>query len=110
MARLNAPTPWFWNCVGISGVVVSIGTSWTLIRGNAVEMELAQYKLRTGAALSKVQKANQIIEDSVEELPVTSPKFEEAKKDLLKSNELLEEAQIQIDSSEQLLIKSEDKL
>lgn len=105
MARLNAPTPTFWNCVGISGVVVSLGTSWTLIRGNAVEMELAQYKLRTGAALSKVQRANRIIEDSVEDLPTASPKFQEAKEDLLKSNELLEEAQDQIDSSEQLLDK-----
>lgn len=107
MARLNhLPTPCFWNFIGLSCVIVSIGTSWTLIRGNAVEMELAQYKLRTGTALSKVQKANELAQENIEILPIASPQRQEAEQDLLKSNELLEQAQSQIDESEKQIIKT----
>ena len=98
--RTGTPTVMFWNFIGLSTVIVSIGTSWTLIRGNAVEMEFAQYKLKTGAALSKVQKANDLAKENIEILPVASPQRKEAEQDLLESNELLEQAQSQIEQSE----------
>lgn len=52
MARLNsAPTPMFWNCVGFAIAVLSIGASWSISRAKILELEMAEYKLKTGSAV-----------------------------------------------------------
>ncbi len=106
MARLNYyPTPCFWNCLGIAIAILSIGTSWNISRTKVFEMELAEYKLKTGSALSKVQKANDLTAENIETLPPTSPQRIEAEQDLQTSNKLLKEAEAQIQQETRELIE-----
>ena len=59
--RNVSPTAYFWNCLGSALFVGSIGVAISVARTEALELELARYKLKTGAALSKVQKATETV-------------------------------------------------
>jgi|GEM_PF-2869552 len=108
MVRLNTPTSGFWNCTGLAIAILSTGVSWSLIRGNAVEMELAQYKLKTGSALYKVQKASDALEQSANSLHFADPQRKEIISEIEQSQEFLESAEAEIEQeTEQLL---EEKL
>ncbi len=62
--RHYAPTSFFWNCVGCSVVMSSIGIAVTVARTETLQLDLARYKLRTGTALVKVQEASKELESS----------------------------------------------
>jgi hypothetical protein len=103
--RSNSPTEMFWNCVGISLVVISFGMSWTITRTKVFELELSQYKLRTGDALTKVQKVSDQIERSAKTLPIELGKKQALEKQLAESNAVIEEATDEVESEVKLLIE-----
>ncbi|MCC0179864.1 hypothetical protein I4641_23280 [Waterburya agarophytonicola K14] len=110
MVRLNSsPTPCFWNCIGIAIAIFSVGACWSMIRANGVEIEAAHYKLKTTNALTKVQKVSDELKEDVELLPIASPKRQALQQELLESDEILGQAQQQIDSTTKQLIDTESE-
>jgi hypothetical protein len=97
------PTAIFWNCVGISLVVVSIGMSWAITRTKVFELELAQYKLRTGNALSEIQQVSDTLETTANQLPITAQKKEQIIKQLDLTNEVIEQATSEVENLEKLI-------
>ena len=107
MARLNGlPTPMFWNCVGLAIAIISIGTSWNISRTKTFELELAEYRLKTGSALNKVQKASDALEQSAKKLPLATQERVEIQQQLQQSNEIIERAEADIEKETDLLIES----
>ncbi len=76
----NSPTGIFWNFAGAALLVFSIGTSLSIVRANQLEIEAAQYKLKTTNALIKAQKASNQVAVSVEKQPIPKLKQAEIKK------------------------------
>lgn len=86
------PTSIFWNCVGVSLVVLSVGMSWAITRTKVFELELAQYKLRTGNALSEIQQVSNTLEQSAKTLPLAQPQKQEIQQQLAESSAVIDEA------------------
>lgn len=99
----SQPTTLFWNCVGLAIVVMAVGMSWSITRTSAFELELAQYKLRTGTALTKVQKVSDTLETTANQLPITAQKKEQIIEQLDQTNEVLEQATSEVEDIEQLI-------
>lgn len=59
--RNAAPTPCFWNFAGLALFIFALGLSISMARTEALELEIARYKLKTGVALTKVQKATESV-------------------------------------------------
>ncbi len=107
MVRQNsAPTLMFWNFLGLSLVVISVGASWTMIRGNAFELELAQYKLKTGATIANVQKVSDTLAKSADRLPIAPKQKTKIKQQISESKSQLEQAQADIYSDVKQLTES----
>lgn len=105
MVRVNnSPTGCFWNCVGVAIAVLSFGLSYSLARAKTFELELAQYKLKTGSAILEVQKASDTLERSVDRLPLTTAKRSEIKQQLDQTSAALDQASTEI---EQITTESE---
>jgi hypothetical protein len=105
MVRVNnSPTACFWNCVGCAIAVLSFGLSYSLSQAKTFEMELAQYKLKTGSAILEVQKVSDTLERSVDRLPMQSTKRQEIKQQLDRSSAALDQASTEI---EQITTESE---
>lgn len=103
--NINQPTAIFWNCVGISLVVLSVGMSWAITRTKVFELELAQYKLRTGNALTKVQKVSDTLATSAKTLPIAPKKKQEIQKQLDSASAVIEQASSEVNSEVELLVE-----
>jgi hypothetical protein len=103
--RSSTPTPIFWNCVGLSLLMLSIGMSWAITRTKVFELELAQYKLRTGNAISKIQEVSNQIASSAETLPIASGQKQKIQKQLAESTAVIEQAKDEVNSEVELLIE-----
>lgn len=98
MARITGtPTPCFWNFVGASIFIGSIALGWTIIRGNAVEVEAANYKLRTNAAIVELKEVSSTLERSAASLPIATQKRKAIEQELSNVDAVLEDAEISID-------------
>ena len=110
MARLaNSPTPCFWNCIGIAIAILSIGGSINISRTKTLEIEMAQYKLKTGRAISKVQKVSDTLEEVTNAGVIATPKRQEIEKALSQSNQILESAQDEIERETDNLVETNIK-
>ncbi|MCC0179882.1 hypothetical protein I4641_23375 [Waterburya agarophytonicola K14] len=108
MVRLNSsPTPCFWNCIGIAIAILSVGGAINISRTKTLEIELAQYKLKTSNAISKVQKVSNTLEKVSNTSPIATPKRREIEQQLSESNEILERAFEEIDQDTKQLIDTE---
>jgi hypothetical protein len=98
MVRVNnSPTGCFWNCVGMAIAVLSVGLSCSLARAKTFELELAQYKLKTGSAILEVQKVSNTLEESADLLPLATAKRQEIKQQLNQTNAALDQASSEIE-------------
>jgi hypothetical protein len=100
---VGQPTTLFWNCVGLAIVVMAFGMSWSITQTSAFELELAQYKLRTGTALTKVQKVSDTLETTANQLPITAQKKEQIIEQLDQSNEVIEQATSEVENLKKLI-------
>ena len=94
----------FWNFAGLALLVISFGTSWSIIRANQFEVETAQYKLKTTNALVKVQKASDKLANTAEKLPISKTKRIEIKKLTTESNAVFDAAQFEVNQDVERLI------
>jgi len=109
VVKYNSPTPTFWNCIGIAIAILSVGASWNISRTKVLEIELAHYKLKTGSAISKVQRVSQTLEQVSEKNQLNKTSRKMIDEELQQSNKILEKAQADIDSSTGELIEEEYK-
>ena len=73
-------------------VIMSLGMSWNLSKTKEFEIELANYKLKTGSAIADVQQVSDTLERNINLLPITNPKRQEIKQQLDQSDAKLEAA------------------
>jgi hypothetical protein len=100
---VGQPTTLFWNCVGLAIVVMAFGMSWSITQTKAFELELAQYKLKTGTALTKVQKVSDTLETTTNQLPITAQKKEQIIDQLDQTNEVIEQATSEVENLDELI-------
>ena len=64
---MYSPTPWFWNFVGGAAVIMSVGFSYSIIRGSNFKVEAANHKLEINSAIERVkQEVSVTLESSAE--------------------------------------------
>lgn len=101
--RHASPTGFFWNCLGCALVVGSLGVAISVAKTETLQLELARYKLKTGTALNKVQKASQQLSESTESLPIDRATKNELKQNIKNADRALIEAENQIEQEIHLL-------
>ena len=97
------PTIWAWNFVGFGLMWFLIGSGWSVARAKAYQIELAEYKLQVGTALSEVKKVSDTLE-SVSNLPAIAPKQRQKIKKLTRKSDRI------LDAVEERVEKETDKL
>lgn len=107
MVWLNSsPTPCFWNCVGVGLTILSVGVSINISRTKTLEIELAQYKLKTGSAISKVREVTSDLEEVTQSTSIEDPRLKAIEQELSESNLILEQAEAEIERETDKLIHS----
>ncbi len=101
------PTAMFWNCLGIAIAIMSVGTSWSISRAKVYQLELAQYKLAVGDALSDVKHVSDTLEQQTQSLPIPAAQKKEIQRSLSETNAVIESAEIEIDQEVKELTQPE---
>lgn len=70
MVNRNAPTSYFWNCLGSSLFVTAIGVAISVARTEALSLEVARYKLKTGTAITEIIQVANELEQTANTLPI----------------------------------------
>ncbi len=107
-AGLN-PTAMFWNCLGLAIAIMSIGTSWSISRAKVYQLQLAQYKLAVGDALSEVKHVSDQLEQKTQSLPLPVAQKRKIQRQLQETNAVIESAETAIDQEVKELTQPEDK-
>ena len=84
----NIPTAYFWNCLGTALFVISVGVAISVARTEALNLEVARYKLQTGVAIDKVRQASDTLATEAKKLPPKQKQQVKAK--IAESNKVLE--------------------
>ena len=103
--RTLPPTALFWHQFGFAIVVLSIGVSWNVSKTKVLELEVAEYKVKTNSALSKVKKVSHTLEKCAEYLPMTNEERIKIEQDLKQSNKVIEEVGSIVDAEVKSLTK-----
>lgn len=107
MVRHSTPTGYFWNCLGSALFVAAIGVSISVARTEALSLELARYKLKTGSAIERVQKVSNTLEETAKILPIAPHQKQAIQQQLDKSNAQIEQAEQEIERVETQLTQTE---
>ena len=87
-----------------------MGCGWSVSRAKAYQIELAQYKLQVGSALSEVRKVSDTLERTVESSTAIAPHERyQIQKQVEKSTAVLEQVESDIEESTEKLILLEDE-
>lgn len=97
MVRHSTPTGYFWNCLGSALFVAAIGVSISVARTEALSLELARYKLKTGLAIDRVQKVSNTLEETTKTLPIAPHQKQAIQEQLDNSNAQIEQAEQEIE-------------
>lgn len=107
MVNRSTPTSFFWNCLGCCLVLASLGVSISVARTEALELEVARYKLKTGSALNKVQKASDKLEETALTLPIDNgtkqaiqKKIEQADRAIIEAENEIEQKVLKLNTEE----------
>lgn len=105
--RSSAPTSMFWNFVGFAIATLSVGMSWSIIQTKVFELEVAQYKLKTGSAINKVQKVSNTLDAAAQTLPIAPKQKKRIRQLTSESRAVIEKAEAQIEQEVKQLIEVE---
>lgn len=97
MVNKNAPTAYFWNCLGSALFVGSIGVAISVARTETLSLELARYKLKTGSALDTVQQVSDTLEATTKQLPIAAKEKRKIQRQLDESNAVIDRAEAEIE-------------
>ena len=103
MKRLNlSPSDAFWYSAGISMIIISIGISFSLIRGSEFNVEALDTKLELSGITSKNKELTQELKQVSQELKKTNPpspqlkEIEVIEQELEKAEQEIEELESEI--------------
>jgi DNA repair ATPase RecN len=97
LVHIGQPTTIFWNCIGLSLVIFSMGMSWAICKTKQFDLELAQYNIRTGNAIFHLQEVSDTLEQSAKTLPIAPKKKQEIQKQLAESSAVINEASSEVE-------------
>lgn len=100
----STPTPWFWNCLGIALVVISIGIAWSFIQSVGYKVGTANHYLEVNRKLEEAKRVNSDIANDVKRSPIDTPTKLRTLRKLKKSQDLLEETSTEINQNQQELL------
>ena len=104
MYRANlSPTPWFWNFLGSSLLVSSIGFSWSLFKSSSYKIAVASHQIEVNNEIQKVKDVIEESEEEVKKLPLdpdikqkTLDKLEQSRENLEETSSVLENTQSEL--------------
>ena len=101
--RNNNLTNFAWNFVGFGVMWFLIGSGWSVSRAKAYQIELAQYKLQVGSALSGVKKVSNTLERTAVSSAI-------APHEKYRIQQLTEESSAVLEQVESIIEQETDKL
>jgi hypothetical protein len=108
--RNNFFPPSAWNFVSFGLMCWLIGCGWSVSRAKAYQIELAQYKLQVGSALSEVKKVSDTLERTAESSTAIAPHEKyQIQKQVEKSSAVLEQVESKIEQETEKLILLEEE-
>ena len=103
-------TNWAWNFIGFGLMWFLIGSGWSVSRAKAYQIELAEYKLQVGSALSEVEKLSNDLEHTASESIAIAPREKyQIQKQAEKSAAVLELVKSSIEQETEKLIYLEEQ-
>lgn len=84
-----------------------IGSGWSISRAKVYELELAQYKLAVGTALSKVEQVSTTLDDAAQKAAIATTEKEKIARLTDKSEAVILKARTDIDEETNKLINFE---
>lgn len=84
-----------------------IGSGWSISRAKVYELELAQYKLAVGSALSNVEQISTTLDDAAQKAALAPAQKEKIARLTDKSEAVIEQARTDIDQETSKLINLE---
>ncbi len=104
-------SPLAWNFIGFGLMWFLIGNGWSVSRAKVYQLELAEYKLAVGSALSEVRKVSDTLERTAESSTAIAPHERYQIQQLTqKSTAVLEQVESDIEQSTEKLIFLEEEL
>jgi len=104
---LNKPGVWFWNFVGFGLMCFGVGCGVSVARATSYQLELMQYKMAVGSALSSVGQVSDTLEFNAETSPIAPTEKRRIKQLTQKSDRTLQAIEQDIESETKKLIKPE---
>ena len=102
------PPPAAWNFVGFGLMCWLMGCGWSVSRAKAYQIELAEYKLQVGSALSEVKKVSDTLERTAESSAIAPHEKYQIQKQVEKSAAVLEQVESSIEQETDKLIHLEE--
>ncbi len=94
----SQPTNWFWNFVGLGLCVFLCGSGLSISRARSYQIELAQYKLAVGTALSEVKKVSDTLERSAESSAIAPQEKQRIHELTQKSDAVIQQVESEIEA------------
>lgn len=102
--RNDNVTSWAWNFIGFGVMWLLIGCAWSVSRAKAYQIELAQYKLQVGSALSQVKKVSDTLERTAESSTIAPHEKHQIKQQAKKSAAVIDQVESSIEQETEKLI------
>ncbi|MDJ0904166.1 MAG: hypothetical protein QNJ55_35820 [Xenococcus sp. MO_188.B8] len=101
--------PSAWNFVAFGLMCWLMGCGWSVSRAKAYQIELAQYKLQVGSALSEVKKVSDTLEQTAVNSAIAPHEKYRIQQLTEKSTAVLEQVESDIEQSTEKLILLEEE-
>lgn len=108
--RKMQPTNWFWNWLGIGLCAFLCGSGWSISRAKYYRIQLAQYKLAVGSALSKVEKVSDTLERSAQTSAIAPQEKRKIRELTQHSEAVIEQVESEIEAETSKLTFVEEDL
>ncbi|MEM6612299.1 MAG: hypothetical protein AAF652_08600 [Cyanobacteria bacterium P01_C01_bin.72] len=104
---LRYPPALCWNFVGFGLMVFLCGSGWSIGRAKAYQLELAEYKLQVGTALTQVKEVSDTLEKVSNSSAIAPHQKRKIQQLTQESDRILEAVEQNIEEETEKLIKSE---
>ena len=98
------PTDWAWAFIGFGLMWFLIGSGWSVSQAKHYQLELAEYKLAVGSALSQVQEVSNTLEKVSNNSAIAREQKKKIEELTLKTDVVLQQVQNKLENDTQKLI------
>jgi|SRR5210317_525980 len=101
------PPAMAWNFVSFGLMVFLCGSAWSVARAKAYQIEVAEYKLQVGTALSQVKRVSDTLEQVSNSTALAPEQAQKIRAATEKSDRILEAVEKDIENSTEQVFKPE---